>query len=225
MLNKSSGWILLGLIPGFGGLAIMYAGSLVNRRNWILTGLSFTLLSLLLGTQGLGTVIWLSQVGMTLYVYQKAGRLSLDNSKLQDRLAPLIATKKGMKIDINTSSKHDLVYELGLPIVYANNIESLVNDGYMFTHLEELVEIAGLPSNYLPKISPYVVFSYDVSKEHDLSWRRINSYSAEDLMILGLAGNVATKLIAEREKNGDYQSVIDIKNRTGIPIRNYQQII
>ncbi len=225
MQNKSTGWILLGLIPGFGGLAITYAGAQLNRQGWILTGLSFTVLSLLFGSHNIFTIIWLGQIGMTLYVYQRANRLGLESSKPQEKLQPLIAGKNGAKIDINNCSKHDLVYELGLPIVYANNIETLVNDGYMFTHLEELVEIAGLPSSYIPKLVPYVVFSYDVSKEHDLSWRRVNSYSLEDLTILGIEVKVAEKLIAERAKNGDYRSVIDIRNRTGIPVRNYQQII
>jgi DNA uptake protein ComE-like DNA-binding protein len=36
---------------------------------------------------------------------------------------------------------------------------------------------------------------------------------------------VADKIVAEREKNGVYRSAIEVRNRTGIPLKSYQQLL
>ncbi|XWK85653.1 MAG: helix-hairpin-helix domain-containing protein [Phormidium sp.] len=130
--------------------------------------------------------------------------------------AALIAQVRG-KVDINNCSKDDLVNLLGLPIVYANDIESLQKEGYIFTHLEELHEIAGIPENYLPRLAPLVTFSYDYKKEAHSSWKRLNVMSVQELIASGLESEVAFQIVAERQKRGEYKSAIDIKRRTNLP--------
>ncbi|WP_442939951.1 hypothetical protein [Nostoc sp.] len=78
---------------------------------------------------------------------------------------------------MNECFKHELVNYLGLPIVYANNIESLLNERYVFTHVEELIEIAGIPEKQVARITPLITFSYNYKKEADFSWKRLNTYS------------------------------------------------
>lgn len=146
-----------------------------------------------------------------------------DTDLIQADNLPRFGGKK--TLDINTCSKDEMVKILGLPIVYANHIESLQNEGYIFTHLEELSEIAGIPESYLPKIAPLINFSYDEKLENYLSWRRVNTFSQEQLIELGLSMEVAQKIVKERHKNGGYQSVMDIKKRTGFPFHVYRQIV
>jgi hypothetical protein len=57
-------------------------------------------------------------------------------------------------MDINIYSRDEMVWHLGLPILYANDIDAIRTEGYRFTCIEELSEIAGLPESYLPKLQP-----------------------------------------------------------------------
>jgi DNA uptake protein ComE-like DNA-binding protein len=77
----------------------------------------------------------------------------------------------------------------------------------------------------LRKISPLVTFSYDINREVDISWRRMNSYSKEQLIEAGLDAVVADKILAEREANGLYRAAIDIRSRTGLPLRSFEHLI
>nr|WP_273038627.1 helix-hairpin-helix domain-containing protein [Iningainema tapete] len=141
----------------------------------------------------------------------------------EPELAKLVAQHRS-KIDINQCSKNELVNSLGLPIVYANNIESLLNEGYIFTHPEELTEIAGIPENQVARITQLITFSYDYKKEADFSWKRLNTYSTEELISCGLDKAIATKIVTERQR-GEYKSLIDVKQRTGLPLNTYIHII
>ena len=62
-----------------------------------------------------------------------------------------MADKKG-KIDINQCTKDQMVYDLGLSIIYANDIEILRNEGYIFTDIDELAEVVGIPESVLRRI-------------------------------------------------------------------------
>jgi TM2 domain-containing membrane protein YozV/DNA uptake protein ComE-like DNA-binding protein len=128
-------------------------------------------------------------------------------------------------IDINNCSKDELVRTLEIPIIYANNIESLKNEGYIFTHMAELLGIAGMPESYLGKLAGKVIFTYNTNKEMACSWQRLNVMSIDELVMAGLSGNVAQKIVTERENNGEYRSVIDIKRRTNIPFHSYKIVV
>jgi DNA uptake protein ComE-like DNA-binding protein len=225
--NKTPNWVWFSFIPVFGGLAIAYAGNKVGKTNWIWLGIGFIALSIIFASTELAVIIWLAQIGMAFYLKPQFS-LPTTTQKLltiPDReTAKIIALKKG-KLDVNTCSKNELVYDLGLPIVYANDIDSVRNEGYMFTSIEELHEIAGIPENYLRKIEPLLAFGYHAHKEAEVSWRRLNSYSVTELIEVGISAEIAQKIVTEREKKGYYLSVIEVKNRTGIPLRYYQNLI
>lgn len=219
-------WLWLSLIPVIGGLAIARAGKETENQSWISAGLAFSIISsiLLFASPGKVATIWFAQVGMGVFVRQ---RLANHPALLENRprqLAPKL-TRPGEKIDINTCSKHDLVYQLGLPIVYANDIDAVRQEGHIFTHVEELSEIAGLPETYQRNLAPLVTFTYDLHKEIDTSWRRLNYYSEEELLTEGIAPAIAKRIIEEREKNGLYRSAIEVRNRAGVPLKSYQNLL
>jgi DNA uptake protein ComE-like DNA-binding protein len=225
-LKQTPTWFKYAFIPVFGGLAIAYAGDRAKVRIWTNIGLVLTFASIVLFHSEATIGLWLVQVMVA---------LSIKKTFLQKTLPPgipiidvetakIVAQNQG-KIEINTCSKNDLVYRLNLPIVYANNIESLRHEGYIFTYLEELSELAEIPPHYLPRLEPLVTFSYDYKQETDFSWRRLNSYSVEELINCDINPEAAAKIVSERNSGGAYKSLIDVRNRTGIPISVYKHLV
>ncbi|MGF1539885.1 MAG: helix-hairpin-helix domain-containing protein [Pleurocapsa sp.] len=223
-LEKTPNWVWYSFIPTFGGLAITYAGNKTKTSKWVWLGVGFVASSVLLSTE-LIAVIWLAQIGTAFYL--KKNYLIKTSGKqisTNDVYTARVIAKNQEQVDINNCTQNDLVYTLGLPIVYANDIKALVQEGYIFTYLEELSEVAGIPENYLKKIEPLITFSYDINKEADISWRRLNTLSLNDLIACNIEPSAAQKIIEER-KNGTYKSLIDVRKRTGIPINIYQHLV
>ena len=224
-LEKTPKWVWYSFIPTFGGLAIIYAGNKAKAPKWFWSGVGFVALGILLSSSELIAIIWLAQIGTAFYLKKnyliKTASEGLPINNIDT--ATIIAKNKG-KIDINNCTQDDLVYRLGLPIVYANDIQSLAQEGYIFTYIEELSEVAEIPDSYLKKIEPLIVFSYDLNKEVDVSWRRLNSFGLDELIACNVEASAAQKIVAERT-NGTYKSLIDVRKRTGIPISVYQHLI
>ncbi|MCU0540606.1 MAG: helix-hairpin-helix domain-containing protein [Oscillatoriaceae cyanobacterium Prado104] len=225
-LRQTPNWVWFSLIPGFGGLALVYAGHKSNIRSWIGWGAGITLGALALSSTNFAFPIWIAQIVIAFslkrrYLIKTAPRgLLLPENPTK---AELLAKLRG-KIDINECTKDDLVKVLGLPIVYANDIESLQNEGYIFTHAEELSEIAGVPERHVQRITPMICFSYNYQKEACFTWKRLNILSPEELIRDGLDRDVAEKIVRERQKKGEYKSVVDVKRRTGLPFESYRHI-
>ncbi len=220
-------WVRYACIPTFGGMAIAYAGLKTATYEWIGLGLGFTVLGILLSSNGyLLVVIWGAQIG-TAFFLKKSYLVKTYPKHLpmpEDKAIAKIVAQTRPKIDINTCSKNDLVNILGLPIVYANDIELLQNEGYIFTHSEELTEIIGIPEGTVRQLTGMIVFSYDFKQEVDFSWKRLNTLSAEELVVRGLEPEVAAKIVNERTKHGEYKTLLAIKKRTGIPYSSYKSL-
>ncbi len=225
-LSKTPNWVWFSLIPGFGGLAIAFAGHKSNIRSWIGWGAGITLAALALSSTNFGYMIWIAQIVTAFslkrrYLIKTAPRgLLLPET---EKNAEMLANVRG-KIDINECSKDDMVKVLGLPIVYANDIESLQNEGYIFTHAEELSEIAGVPESHVKRIAPMICFSYTYQKEPRFTWKRLNILSPEELIRDGLDRVIAEEIVRERQRKGEYKSVVDVKRRTGLPFDSYRHI-
>lgn len=205
-------------------MAIVYAGNKTKISNWIYLGSGLFAVSFFSGGTGIFYIAWLAQIFISFQIKETFLRkISLPGFDNLDRYqtTPISNTQ----LDINNCSKDELVRVLGLPIVYANDIESLKNEGYIFTHIEELSEIAGLPVSYIGKLAGKVIFTYNNNKEMEYSWQRLNVMSIDELVIAGLEGNIAHKIVAERETNGEYRSVIDIKRRNSIPFHSYKIVV
>jgi DNA uptake protein ComE-like DNA-binding protein len=221
-------WVWCALVPTLGGLSIAYAGRKSNTSEWVYLGLGICAAAIALGSYPIAAGIWMFQIAVAFFIKDKFLAKTLPSqsySTLADhKTAQLLAEVHG-KVDINTCSKDEMVRFLGLPIVYANDIESIRNEGYQFTHLEELSEVAGLPESYLSKLQPLIIFAYDVRKDEYFSWRRINTCSMPELMAFGVTEEIAQRIVSERLNRGDYQSVVDVKKRTGLPFRAYQSLM
>ncbi|WP_257236643.1 helix-hairpin-helix domain-containing protein [Nostoc sp. 'Peltigera malacea cyanobiont' DB3992] len=52
----------------------------------------------------------------------------------------------------------------------------------------------------------------------------INTYSTDELITCGLDSAIAQQIVAERQQRGEYKSLIDVKQRTGLPFNTYRHI-
>jgi Helix-hairpin-helix motif len=229
-LKRIPNWIWWSLCPVFGALPIVYAGYSTKTAKWIQigSGLSAIVLFAILADRA-----WLAclavpiQFGIAMsiknpYLIKSAPRGAILPS--DRRTAALIASIRGC-IDINKCSKDDLVHVLGLPIVYANNIELIKAQGYMFTHLEELSQLADVPEKYCAAIEPIIVFNYYEKSDNPTDWQRLNVLPLSELVELGLDRASATTICSERQSRGAYRSLVEVQRRTGVPISLYKHLI
>lgn len=227
--NQIPTWIKITWIPVIGGGAIAYAGYVIKNNTWILLGMGLVGISAIaailfgfraevLGAMYLGQVVAGLMFKQEFLVKSYPRHLPLPKDL---KLFQAVAAERP-KIEINTCSKDDLVNRLGMPIVYANDVLAMREDGYIFTYPEELTEILGIPTATVQKISAFITFSY--YQEQEYSWQRVNYLRIEELVSLGLELKVAVAIAQERELNGDYRSLMDIKKRTGILFSSYRQL-
>lgn len=221
-LKQTPNWIWWSMFPHLGGLAICYAGYRAKAPSWLAIGVGITVAAIALSSSTLVSLIWIAQVGTALYLRKSFLIKSCPKSQLipTDRhLAQLIARHHG-KIDINKCSKHDLVYHLGLPIVYANKVDHLRQKGLVFVNLEQLIHQGGLPASYASRLEPLIMFNSSIALiTSEEPWQCLNSFSEEELVTCGLTPQAAAKIVAERERGGQYNSLLEINTRTGIPLK------
>jgi DNA uptake protein ComE-like DNA-binding protein len=229
-LKKIPQWIWWSLCPVVGALTIAYAGYLTKTSKWLQIGIGIGSIAIL---AAFFSQLWLVFMAIPI---QLAIAMKIKNAYLvkmaprgtilpTDRqTAKLIAGIKG-RVDLNKCSKDDLVHVLGLPIAYANNIELIKSEGYMFTHLEELTELADVPEKYCETIEPLIAFNYYEKSTDPIDWRRLNVLPLSELIELGLDRETATVICNERQIHGAYRSLVEVKRRTGLPINLYKHLI
>jgi DNA uptake protein ComE-like DNA-binding protein len=230
-LKKIPEWIWWSLFPIFGAATIAYAGYTTKTSRWLQIGAGTAAVCLLAAICGQMWLVWLAvpiQFALAMNIKNAYLIKTAPKGKIlpTDRdTAKLIAEIKG-KVDINKCSKDDLVYRLGLPIVYANNIEAILNAGIMFLHVEDLTKLAEVPEQLCETIEPMVVFNYYETGAVDANdWQRLNVLPMSELVELGLDRQSAEVICNERQLHGNYRSLVEVKRRTGVPISSYKHLI
>ncbi len=231
VLKQIPQWIWWSLCPVFGGLTIAYAGYLTKTDRWWQIGIGMSAFALLASICGQSWFVYLA-VPIQLAVAMNIKNAYLIKSAPRGTILPtdretakLIASIRG-RVDINQCSKDDLVHVLGLPIAYANNIELFKAENYLFTHLEELTELADVPEKYCEAIEPLIVFNYyEKSATDPIDWQRLNILPMSELIELGLDRTSAEVICNERQLHGAYRSLVEVKRRTGLPLNLYKHLI
>ncbi|GAB4215156.1 MAG: hypothetical protein OHK0012_14670 [Synechococcales cyanobacterium] len=234
-LNHFPAWVGLSFLPVVGSFALIYAGIQVKLRTrsngWLtyavlmllLTGLGFTVsaLELLIPLALLGQISFAFLMRYNYLVYTAPrGAILPENA----RVAKLLARVHGL-VDMNNASKDDLVHFLGIPIVYANIICEFQQEGITFQDLEELKNLTRIPGEYVDHLAPIITFGVRYQQELNQSWHRLNSLSAPELVSWGLDEQVAARVVQDRQQRGAFQSVMDVKQRTGIPLSALRDIL
>lgn len=201
----------LSFIPVLGGLSIVRESNRLGNHKCMQLGWGVFALSIVTALAGSFTFAWLLQIGLAIWLKTQHGK---------PPAPPPLA-----QVDFNSCSKHELVRVLNIPIVYANDIDLIRNEGHLFTHAEELVEIAGIPEDLVARIQPQLIFSYDAQKDEDHTWRQLNVLTASEMVARGVSAIAAQKIEDERTLHGDYRSAVDVKKRTGVAFRAYQTLV
>jgi hypothetical protein len=230
-LKQIPQWVWWSLCPVFGAWTIAYAGYLTKTDRWWQIGIGMSTILLLASLGGQSWLIFLA-IPVQLAIAMNIKNAYLIKSSPRGAIVPtdrqtaqLIADIKG-KIDINKCSKDDLVYQLGLPIVYANNIEAIKAAGHMFLCVDELTELADVPEKYCAAIEPMIAFNYYEEQPTDsIDWKRLNSLPLSQLIELGIDRVSAETICNERQLHGAYRSLIEVQRRTGLPIDLYKHLI
>ncbi|BAQ64888.1 helix-hairpin-helix domain-containing protein [Geminocystis sp. NIES-3709] len=226
--DRNPPWLWWSFFPIFGGFSLVYAGWKSKTNSWLFIGGGLTFVSLLFSSLLPSSVylFWITQIIIAFKIKQNYLIKTAPKGVLipSSKIAQLIAEYRG-KVDINNCSKDDIVYQLGLSIIHANDIESLRHEGYMFMDIDDLSEVAGISENILRRIEPLMVFGYDLRKEVDVSWRRLNTLSVDELISYNIDENSAKKIVLERTEKGQYKSLLDVRKRTGIPIQIYRHLV
>ncbi len=230
-LKQIPQWFWWSLCPVFGALTIAYAGYTTKTDRWLQIGSGICAILLLASICGQSWLVYLA-VPAQLAIAMNIKNSYLIKSAPKGTLLPtdrhtarLIADIKG-KVDLNKCSKDDLVYKLGLPIAYANNIELIKAEGYMFLHLGELTSLADVPEQYCEAIEPLIVFNYYEEQSTDpIDWQRLNVLPISELVELGLDRQSAEVIYNERQLHGAYRSLVEVKRRTGLSISLYKHLI
>jgi DNA uptake protein ComE-like DNA-binding protein len=207
-LSANAFW--LSFIPLFGALAIVREGNRLSDTKFTQLGWAAFAFSLVMALSSSLAFAWFVQIGIAIWFKSQY---------------TYVAPPPLPSVDFNSCSKHDLVRLLDLPIVYANDIDLIRNEGYLFTHAEELTEIAGVPEDQVNRIAPRLIFAYDAMRDGGASWRRVNFLSASEMAAFGITSEVAQSIVEERMQRGDYRSAVDIKRRTGIAFRDYKRLL
>jgi DNA uptake protein ComE-like DNA-binding protein len=229
-LKKIPDWVWWSFCPVFGGLTIAYAGYTTKTDRWLQIGSVLSAIALVAVFLDLSWLVYLAMpvqfaIAMRIknpYLIKSAPRGAILPTDRQ--IAKSIASIRG-RVDINRCSKDDLVHVLGLPIAYANNIEMLKAEGYMFTHVEELTTLADVPEKYCQAIEPMIAFNYYEQSDDPIDWQRLNVLPVSELIELGLDRDSAAVICTERQRNGAYRSLVEVKRRTGLPISLYKHLI
>lgn len=210
---------LLSFIPILGGLSIVKESHRLGDRT--ATQLSWATFALAIVTALAGHLLtaWLLQICLVIWLKAK------HSAKRSAKRSQAPTTHPLVQVDFNTCSKNDLVHVLDLPIVYANDIDLIRSEGYLFTHLEELTNIAGIPNEHVRRIAPQLIFSYHTQIDNNHTWRQLNNLTASEMETRGIASGVAQKIIEERTQKGDYHSAVDVKRRTGLTFRSYENLV
>jgi hypothetical protein len=231
-LKARPDWVWWTLCPVIGGLVIIY----ISRRDrftdwehwgWGLTALgaialfSAKLIPVLLLVSG--GISWLVAMYFKReYLIKHAPRGSILPT---DRTMSEFVAKVRGRVDLNKCSKDDLVRELGLPIVYAHDIDLVRSSGYIFTHIEELSDLVGIPDRLCQIIEPLIVFNYYDEDGYQSNWQRLNLLPSSELIELGLEPGIARAIEIERQQSGKFKSIVDVCRRTGLPINHYQALM
>ncbi len=208
-------WLYLAAVPGLGWTALLFAGYQAKQRDWLLAALicgALSVTGLVTGIEGLVSLGWLAAI-LHLYVmresYQTYYRLVAN---------PTYKTPTTLGVDLNQATKDQLVYQLNLPITQANKILELRKSGVVFTSIEELAGYTGIALTRLRAVEPIMIFAYHEFGNAYEKWQRINTLNAAEIsQAFQLPPELSQRLVQERDQNGLFHSLVELRQRSALP--------
>lgn len=138
-----------------------------------------------------------------------------------------IATKLGIKIDVNQASVDDWLRLPGISIHQAKVLVELVRKGMHLVCMEDISAILNIPLARLLPLEPILCFAYyDRISLLNPQKVNLNQASFEELLQIPLWDeSIANLVIAERQKNGSYRTFVDLQTRLKLDNELLAQLI
>ena len=129
-----------------------------------------------------------------------------------------IAGELGIKIDANMATVDDWLRLPGISITQARNLVEIANSGIHFLCLEDLANALGISVLKIQCWQPVLYFAYYASDSfYSPAKVNPNNASIEQLTkIPNLHKDIAEKIILDREVNGKYLHIADLRKRLNL---------
>lgn len=126
-----------------------------------------------------------------------------------------IAGELGIKIDVNIASVDDWLRLPGISIIQARNLVEIHNSGIQFLCLEDLASALGVSVLKIQSWQPILYFAYYASDSfHAPAKINVNTATIAELQTIpNLDVNIAQKILLNRQKNGNFRNLADLKQR------------
>jgi len=214
-------WFYGAGLPVVGWLVLLWAGYETKRQDWMFCAGIYGFLSLL-GIIAFPPLINLGWLAGMLHAYavreSYQQQLSLATGPVHNLAEARVARRLGVQVDINQATQHELVYKLNLPITQANKILALRRGGLLFTSMEEVAGYTGIPLTKLQEVAPIITFGYYEPAVGFERWAKVNTLTAAALSReFGLSLDLSEKLVAIRDQSGAFHSLVDLRERGGLP--------
>lgn len=138
-----------------------------------------------------------------------------------------IAVDLGIKIDVNQATVDDWLRLPGFSIHQARSLVELVQMGVQLVCLEDVAAAISVPPHRITPFEPILIFAY-YDRCSFLSPEKINSNTAsieEIASIPGMNWDIAQKISQERQENGKYRHIIELKQRLNLDSKQTSQLM
>ncbi|MEM8677376.1 MAG: ComEA family DNA-binding protein [Cyanobacteria bacterium P01_G01_bin.67] len=129
-----------------------------------------------------------------------------------------IAVELGIKIDANQATVDDWLRLPGFSIHQARSLVELVEMGIQLLCLEDIAAALGVPPQKLQPYAAILVFAYyDRLSPLSPEKTNINLASVEELTAIPqVSPNLAHELVINRQQQGKYRNLLDLKCRLNL---------
>ena len=138
-----------------------------------------------------------------------------------------IAVDLGISIDVNQATVDDWLRLPGFSIHQARSLVELVQMGIQLVCLEDVAAAISVPLHRIAPFEPILTFAY-YDRCSSLSPEKINSNTAsieEIASIPGMNWDIAQEISQERQENGKFCHIIDLKQRLNLDSELTSQIM
>lgn len=129
-----------------------------------------------------------------------------------------IAGELGLKIDVNRANIDDWLRLPSISIHQARSLVELTDAGVQFLCLEDLAAALGVSVNQIKIWQPILYFCYYDPESLDTPAKINPNYASltELQEIPLLEPNLAQKIVINRQENGNYRNLADLKRRLSL---------
>ncbi len=127
-----------------------------------------------------------------------------------------VAADLGVKIDVNQANVDDWLRLPGISIHQARQLVTLSQAGVAFYSISDLAAALNIPISRLQWLAPVLSFQY-YDRSSALPSIQINGATAAELVqIPQLSPELATQIIAHRERDGKFTDLANFQQRLGL---------